>query len=161
MKELLRYKNILASIIIIVAFTFTAKTLWKKYTLELATLKAKMEALEKGKETIEQWNALSVQYDKVAKDFFAKDESLFKKFVEQKTKSSGINVNYLSPSRKSAGFYTEVSFALRASSDSYSNILNFVKALEERKIIIESLRVRNSGNKRSADITVKSFILED
>jgi IS605 OrfB family transposase len=160
-KELLRYKNILLSIIIIVVFIFVIKGLWTRHSLVIADLKAKTSDLEKGKILIEKWNEVSNEYDKLKENFSMKDEVAFKKFLEEKTKSYGINVTYLSPARKQEDFYSEMSFNIRATSESYATIVNFLNALEEKRVIVETLKVRGTEDKKkSTDITVKSFIIE-
>ena len=161
MKDLLRYKNILLSIIIIAVFIFVIKGLWTRHSLVIADLKTKASDLEKGKLLIEKWNEVSNEYDRLKDGFSIKDQVSFKKFLEEKTKSYGVNVTYLSPSRKQEDFYSEMSFNVKAISDSYATIVSFVSALEEKKVIIETLRIRNAEEKKkSADITVKSFIIE-
>ena len=65
MKELLRYKNILLSIIIIVVFIFVIKGLWTRHSSVIADLKIKTSDLEKGKLLIEKWNEVSTEYDKL------------------------------------------------------------------------------------------------
>jgi Tfp pilus assembly protein PilW len=160
-KELLRYKNILLSIIIIVVFIFVIKGLWTSHSLVIADLRTKTSDLEKGKLLIEKWYEVSTEYDKLKENFSMKDEAAFKKFLEEKTKSYGINVTYLSPIRKQEDFYSEMSFNIRATSESYATIVNFLNALEEKKVIVETLKVRGAEDKnKSTDITVKSFIIE-
>ena len=161
MKDLLRYKNILLSIAIIAVFIFVIKGLWGRHSAIIADLKTKTSDLEKGKLLVEKWNEVSIEYDKLKEGFFIKDQVFFKKFLEEKTKSYGVNVTYLSPLRKQEDFYSEMSFNVKVISDSYATIVNFLNALEEKKVIIETLRVRNAEEKKkSADITVKSFIIE-
>jgi hypothetical protein len=160
-KDILRYKNILLSIIIIAVSIFVIKGLWTKHSLIIKDLEKKMSDVEKGKLLIEKWNKVSNEYDGLKKNFFMKDQEFFKNFLEEKTKNYGINVTYLSPTRKQENFYSEMSFSLRATSESYATIVNFLNALEEKKVIIEILKVRGAENKkRLADITVKSFIIE-
>lgn len=161
MKEFLRYKNILISIIIVVVFIFVIKGLWERHSSVIAELKNKAGDLEKNELLIEKWNKASSEYDNLKDNVFMKDQVSFKKFLEEKTKSYGINVTYLSPTRKQEDFYSEMSFNIKAISDSYATIVNFLNALEEKKVIIETLKVSaTEDKKKSADITVKSFIIE-
>jgi len=160
-KSILRYKNIVISLAIIVAFIFVAKGVFSKYSSTLSDLKTKMSDLEKGKLLIERWNIATLYYDKLAESFFSKDPSLFKTFVDQQSGKYGINVSYLSPSRRQEEFYIDSSLSLRASTDSYANIVSFIKSLEEKKIIIETLRIRNEDkNRRSTEMSLRTYILE-
>lgn len=161
MKGLLRYKNIVISLIIIVVFIFVIRGVVSKYFFTLNDLKTKMSNLEKGKLLIERWNIASLYYDKLSESFFSKDPGLFKTFVEQQSKKHDINVSYLSPSRRNEDFYINASMNLRASTNSYANIISFVRSLEEKRIIIETLRIRGEAkNTRSAEMSLRAFILE-
>lgn len=161
MKDILRYKNVLLSILIVVVFFFILKGLWERHSLVIEDLKKKTSDLEKGRLLIEKWNMVSGEYDRLKEGFAMKGEGSFKKFLEEKTKDYGINVTYLSPSRKQEDFYSEVSFNLRANSDLYETIVSFIKSLEEKRVIMETLRIRSADDKkRSIDLTVKSFIIE-
>lgn len=160
MKEILRYKNILLSIIIVVVFIFITKGLWAGHSLLIEDLKKKMSDLESGKLLIERWNVANNECNKLKEGLAIKDEVSFKKFLEEKTKNSGINVTYLSPTRKQEDFYSEISFNLRATSDSYATVVNFLNALEEKGVSLEALKVRNTEDKKMAvDVTVKTFII--
>lgn len=161
MKNILRYKNIVISIVIIIVFIFVTKNIVSKYFSTIESLKTKMSDLEKGKLSIERWNIATLYYDKLAEAFFSKDPSLFKTFVDQQSKKYNINISYLSPSRRQEDFYLDSSLNLRAFADSYANIVNFVKSLEEKKIIIETLRIKNGDkNKRSVEMSLRTYILE-
>jgi len=159
-KSISRYKNILISLAIIVIFFFVIKTLWEKQTVMIKALQAKMQELEKGRLLIERWNEISTEYERISRGFF-EDEAVFKKFVEDKTKSAGIDVKYLSPSRKEKDFYTEVVINLRATAQNYKNVLDFISELEDKKITVESLRLKNdANNKKPMDMSIKAVILE-
>lgn len=161
MKDLLRYKNILITIVVVVVFFFVIKGLLERHAAAIENLKQKMAELEKGKGLIDRWNLLIGEYDSIKNGFPMKDQVSFKKFLEEKTKSFGLNVTYLSPTRKQEDFYSEMSFNIKAIPDSYETVVNFLNALEEKKVAIDSLVVRGSEDKKkSADITVKSFIIE-
>jgi hypothetical protein len=160
-KDLLRYKNILLSIIIVVVFIFVIKGLWERHSAVIEGLKQKMAELEKGRGLIEKWDQVSGEYDKLKESFSMKDQASFKKFLEETTKSVGINVTYLSPSRKQEDFYSEMSFNMKAAPDSYETVVKFISALEEKKVLVEMLTVRAAEDKKkSADMTVRSYIIE-
>ncbi|MFA6281664.1 MAG: hypothetical protein WCY05_04080, partial [Candidatus Omnitrophota bacterium] len=63
MKSILRYKNIVISLAIVVASVFVIKNVITKYSLTINGLKTKMSDLEKGKLLIERWNVAAVNYD--------------------------------------------------------------------------------------------------
>lgn len=161
MKSILRYKSIVIALAIIVAFIFATKSVISKYYLKLNGLKTEMSDLEKGKLLIERWNIAALYYGKLAESFFSNDPSLFKTFVDQQSRKCNINVSYLSPSRRQEDFYIDSSLSLRASADSYASIVNFTKSLEEKKITIETLRIRNeANNRRSVEMSMRTYILE-
>ena len=161
MKSILRYKSIVISLVIIMAFIFMTKSVISKYSFKLNGLKTEMSDLEKGKLLIERWNAAALYYDKLAESFFSKDPSLFKTFVDQQSRKYNINVSSLNPSRGQEDFYIDSSLSLRASADSYASIVSFTKSLEEKKIIIETLRIRNeANNRRSVEMSTRTYILE-
>jgi hypothetical protein len=160
-KNILRYKNIVISLAIIIVFIFVTKNVVSKYFSTINDLKTKMSDLEKGKLLIERWNIATLYYEKLADAFFSKDPSLFKTFVDQQSRKYNINVSYLSPSRRQEDFYIDSSLNLRASADSYASITSFMKALEEKKITVETLRIRNEGkNRRSVEMSLRTYILE-
>ncbi|MFA6281895.1 MAG: hypothetical protein WCY05_05285, partial [Candidatus Omnitrophota bacterium] len=103
----------------------------------------------------------AVNYDKLAESFFSKNPSLFKTFVDQQSRKHNIVVSYLSPSRGQGEFYIESSLNLRASADSYKSIVSFIKALEEKRITTETLRIRNeANNRRSVEMSLRTYIIE-
>jgi hypothetical protein len=80
--------------------------------------------------------------------------------VEEKSKNAGLSVNYLSPTSQNKDFYLEIVINLRATSDSYANIINFLRSIEEKKIIVEKFRLRkDSEEKRNFEVNFKSFII--
>ncbi len=161
MKDILRYKNVLLSIIIVVVSLFVIKGLWTRHSAVIEDLKKKTADLEKGRLLVEKWNDVSIEYDKLKDSFSVKDEVSFKKFLDEKTKSYGINVTYMSPSSKQEDFYSEMSINLRATTELYETIVDFLRSLEGKKIVMQALRIRNTDEKkRSVDMTVKSFIIK-
>lgn len=163
MKSILQYKNILAGLIIIVIFGLIMKNMWEKHTAVIKKLEAQRLELEKGKELVTKWTAVTRQIDTLTKTFI-KDTTAFKTLVEDQAKTSRINVNSLIPSKKEKDLYVEATINIKGYSNSYTDVVKFVKALEEKNIITDSLRIkadREDRDKRNIDVNFKSSVIND
>ncbi|MDP2922617.1 MAG: hypothetical protein Q8O30_02705 [Candidatus Omnitrophota bacterium] len=165
MKDILRYKNVIAAVVVIIIFIFVIKSTIEKHYAVMKILEAQKLELENGKKLINNWQETNRQIRELADKFFAKDTSQFKTFVEQQAQSSGITVNSLVPSKQKKDFYLEVTISIKGTPGAYEDIVKFIKSLEDKNITTEMLRVSNDlyGNqrKRNIEITLKSFLMKD
>ncbi len=161
MKAISRLKNVIITLAIIVTFVIVINKMVSGYMSQINALKIKMDDLEKGRLLIERWNKATLSYDKLAEGFFTKDPTEFKTFVDQQSKKYNINVSSLSPTKRNESFYINASLSLRASTDNYANLVNFIKSLEEKRVMVERLRIWNEqNNNRSAEILLSTIVLE-
>ena len=162
MKNFSQYKNLVMVIAIIVAFTWTFKTIIFHYNTKWQALEAKKAALDRGKTLIERWLQLNGEYDAISRNFFKKDPALFKRFVEDKAQFSDVVVNSISPTRAEDSLVVTITMNLKTSS-SYRGFLSFIKSLEEKNIEIDRLFLKRGADGKAIeeDLILKSFIIKE
>jgi preprotein translocase subunit YajC len=148
--------------ILIIAITFYfAKDMIRKNKLVMKKLEEQKQQLEKGKQAILTWQALTSEIENLTKNLFSKDTTALKAFVEHEAQVTGININSFSPSNKEKDFYWESGIIIRGNSDSYRDITKFLNNLEARNVGTESLHIKGEKDKRIIDIVLKSFVLNE
>ena len=160
MKEILKYKNIVAAVIIVIIFALVINKLSGHYTLEKQKIAEKREVLEKGKKTLEEWQGLNTAYKREASNFFSKDASIFKTFVEQKAQGNKLGITSLSVSKADEDFYwqatTKISFTC-----TYDRLIGFIGDLEKKNVEIARMKVKTSEkDKVNVDADLKGIVLK-
>ncbi len=138
MNELLRYKNILVAAVIIGVFGVIIYSIYSHYTSQLNDINAQFAELAQGRQTIAKWDALERQYRELGQVFLSKDVTLFKQYMEEKAQATDIPIESLSMSREDQGYYWKASIRLQGIC-TYKNFVEFLKLLEEKKILLEQI----------------------
>jgi hypothetical protein len=159
-KKILYYKNFIAGAIIILITISVAKDIKQKHQLAMKKLGVKKQELAKGKESVLKWQVITSEIDKLAKNFFSKDTSQFRTFVEQQAKIAGININSISPANKEKDFYWESTVNIKGNCAAYANITKFLSSLESKNINVESLHIKAAAKKRTIDAVLKAFVMK-
>ena len=159
MNNILRYKNIIVAVIIVIVFFILIRNRWSKYSQEVKSLKAKEVQLQKGKETIDKWNKLSREYVQKRRAFLEKETSAFKKYIEENAQRSGVDISSLKVSNADKGFYWESRMNFNAVC-SYPDLVKFTRAFEEKNIGVESIAITRSGGGISITAALKGFVLK-
>lgn len=161
-KTLLPYKNIIIGVIIIIVFAAVAQGTFSHYSLQKKEIEAKMQELEEGEKTIKRWEKLKSEREVLGSSFLAEDTLFFKKFVEEKANDSGINITSLKTSNIEKGLFWETTMQLGITC-SYEDFIVFIKAIEEKSVVIERVTISNSsrtGN-TAVSLALKGFILKE
>jgi hypothetical protein len=167
MRQILQYKNEIIIIIIIIIFTFIIKSEFTKYSLQLEKLKEKKEEIKKRNELIEKWRRLNKEYEEIKKSFFLKDNSLFRRFIEEKSQHYSLTITSLRPLQREIDFFQvgELEMSLTSKKDNisnfYKNFVSFIKDIEEKNIEVEKLVIRSSDSTREVKLNLKSIILKE
>jgi hypothetical protein len=160
MKYLLRYKNEIVAIAIILLFIFVIKGIVSNYFLRLNKLKNEKEELKDKKLLIARWEKAAKDYKTLGKDFFHKEPLLFKIFVEEKAKDYKLNINYIEPFQEDKGSYLVGTIKIGASC-SYETLFNFIKTMERKNIEVDNLIIEGSEPKKDIEMILKTFILKE
>ena len=140
MKDILKYKNIIAAAVIIFVFFLVIRGIVDHYAIDRKKIIGSMEELAQGRKTIEQWESLSKKYSQVSQGFLKKDNLLFKKYIEERAQALDIEILSLRTDHSEAKFYWDVSVQLLASC-LYADFIKFTEALEEKSIKIKRLSI--------------------
>lgn len=160
-KALSQYKNVLFSIVIIVVFAVLIQGTFSYYSLQKKEIAIKLQELEEGEQTMMRWERLHLDAEELGKSFLAKDTLFFKKFVEEKANSLGIRITSLRTSNLEKDLYWEVTMDLGMTC-LYKNFINFMKAIEEKSVVAEKIKITSGQNVKDEkiDLTLKGFILK-
>jgi len=161
-KVLSPYKNIIIGMIIIIAFAAVVQGTFSQYSLQEKEIEAKMRELEDREKTIERWGKLRLEREALGDSFLTEDTLFFKKFVEEKANDSGINIISLKTSNAEKDLFWETTMQLSIIC-SYEDFIVFIKAIEEKSVVIEKVGIKNrSGMRNTAvSLTLKGFILKE
>lgn len=161
-KAILPYKNIIIGVIIIIVFAAVVQGTFSHYSLQSKEIEAKMQELEEGEKTIERWGKLKLEREVLGGSFLAEDTLFFKKFVEEKANDSGINITSLNTSSMEKDLFWETTIQLGITCF-YEDFIVFIKAIEEKSVVIEKVGIKNSGGMENTavSLTLKGFILKE
>jgi hypothetical protein len=160
MKQILKYKNEVILVLIILFFIGVAKNIVGRHSQKMKELTVIKKKIEEKKGLLKEWQEVNKKYASAQETFFRKDTLLFKRFIEERAQEAELDLEYLSPSYQGRGFYTEATIDLRSSA-SYRNIVSFLEQLEQRNVSIKKLGIRDSGKKRRVNIKVGTAILKE
>jgi len=160
MGVILKYKNIIIALIIIVVFAVVINNINSHYILQREQLKAKERELQNGKKTINKWNRLQGEFKKLSGKFFSKETLLLKKFVEKEAQDQKVEIISLNVSKVDKGFYWESLLRLSVVCP-YDNLLRLINALEDKSIGIEGMRIEHSAqNVIKINATLKGIVIK-
>lgn len=161
-KVLSPYKNIIMGVIIIIAFAVVVQGIFSHYSLQEKEIEAKMRELEERERTIERWGKLRLERKALGDSFLTEDTLFFKKFVEEKANDSGINITSLKTSNAEKNLFWETTMQLGIIC-SYEDFIVFIKAIEEKSVVIERVGIKNSSGTRNTAVrlTLRGFILKE
>lgn len=156
-----QYKNTLIGLIIIVAFVFIIKSEHSHYSLEKEEIALETQELEEGADIVARWDSLRSDAEDLASRFLTEDTLFFKKFVEEKANTFGIQITSLKTSTLEEDFYWEVAMQLGMVS-SYKSFMEFVDAIEEKGVAIEKVKVLSERDTKTEaiELTLKGFIIK-
>lgn len=157
MNDILRYKNILISALIIFIFWTVFNNILKKNSNQSRILKRQEKILTEGEENIKKWEDLNTEYSRLQTEFLRGDILNFKKFVEESAEKFKFKISSLNVSHTDKGTYWEVSLQLRSSSR-YKNFVSFLKAIETKKIQVDNLRLLDSYGNIKTDLKLRGAV---
>jgi len=160
-KALSQYRNPLIGFAIVIIFAIIVQGIFSHYSLEKEEIASKMRKLEEGEQTIMRWERLSLDAEEIGRSFLTKDTLFFKKFVEEKANSFGIKITSLKTSSVEKDLYWEAKMQLGMDC-SYKDFTAFVKAVEEKGVAVERVRIISGQNVRDEkiDLALKGFIIK-
>ena len=160
-KALSQYKNLFIGLAIIITFAMLVQGILSHYSLQRDEIDAKILELEEGERTIMRWKKLNWDVEELNKSFLTKDTLSFKKFLEEKANSLGIRITSLRTSHVEKDFYWEATIHL-GMEGSYKDFIEFIKAIEEKSVVAEKIKIASGKNVRDEkiDVTLKGFIIK-
>jgi len=159
MEAILKYKNTVIAIIIIVAFAWVLNNMNTHYIRQEKRLAVKEQELKDGKKTIEKWSKLQGDFRQLGKEFFAKDTLLVKSFVEEKAQANRVDIVNLSSTVIDEDFYWKVEVKVRTICE-YEDFIELIKALEDKNINVQGMKISRDKNKIKADATLKGIVIK-
>ncbi|MFH1505129.1 MAG: hypothetical protein ABIH08_07085 [Candidatus Omnitrophota bacterium] len=159
MKEILRYRNLILGLIIILTFGILLRSIFSHYSLEKEKLKLKQKIAQESKNTAKSWENLKQKYEGLKFNFLRGDTLAFKKIVEEKAQSAGIDIASLSISRLDKEYYWEAEMELEIVCF-YKDFQEFIASLEEKNIEIERLKITNCDRNVRVNASLKGVIIK-
>jgi len=159
MNILMRYKNgVLAIGIIILAAVFLQK-IYLHYDSEIKRLEKEEQKIEEVKRTIQQWQAVNSQYVDIKESFLKKDTLLVKKFIEERAKVADVDLPSLTLSRSEKDFYWEVVARVQGVCD-YKNLVKFIDSLADKKISVIGGTLTSAGTEVTVNLQLKGVVIK-
>ena len=93
MNEILRFKNIIIALLIVVVFSLIFYHIYKHYNNTLGELENKFEVLKEGRLTLAKWESLKKEQGHLRASFLSGEPTEFKRFLEEKARDAGVYVN--------------------------------------------------------------------
>ncbi len=159
MKEILRYKNIIVGLGIVILSVLLIRSIHSHYSSELKRLVKEEAKIEETRKTIAQWTQLNGKYNQFKNSFLKEDTLLVKKFIEEKARASKIQLPSLRLSRLDKKFYWEVKVKIQTNCD-YNDFVGFVNSLAERNIEVVSATLSGTGTQVAISADIKGVVLK-
>lgn len=161
MEFFLRYKNIVVPLLIVVGFLWGFKKVHTHFADISKALEKQASDLKQKEILLAKLGKINNAYSAVKDNFFAKDTTLFKRYVEDSARKNGVNITHFRPaSERDQGFYWEVGAELVIWC-SYTNLVKFIKSLEAKYISVSVLTLSGAHNRTEKRLGVKGIILKD
>jgi hypothetical protein len=163
MKELLRFKNEFVAIVLLVVMFMIGKNMVASYSEQTQTVSVKEQDFKNHSDVLNRWQKISADYRKENEKFIFADASDFKHFVDEQAQAQKVDISYVGPSRQDKVYYEEATMILKVMAP-YKNLVNFLRLLEARDIIIDRLTIKNSSLKqegrkgRTIEVAIRVFV---
>ncbi|MBP7088078.1 MAG: hypothetical protein KBB01_02125 [Candidatus Omnitrophica bacterium] len=161
MNLILRYKNIVISLILIFIFYLIVKEIISHFDAIKLEIKGHSEELEKGGEAINRWKIFQKQYQELKMIFLDEDALVFKRFIEKNAQEAGVRIISFKTSRSEKELYWVLSTHLQIAGN-YDNFLTFINAVEHKSIEIEKITINKGQEEKSilVSLDLKGFSLK-
>jgi len=146
-ESVLRYKNIFASLIAVLAVLFAANSIYSGYLKDGEKLKGKSKKIEDIKVMAGSLKRMDKQLKGTKAKVFNGDIFDFKRFLERTAESSGITINSFKPHTvKERKNYSKVEIDINITAD-YTGLTKLVHTIEDDAsvTIIKLDRRKNAG----------------
>jgi len=155
----LRYKNLIAFLVIVGIFIFAIRFILGYYSTEKIKLKKTAKKLASTREEIYTWQKTKKNYKELSEAFFKKDTLFFKKFVEESARKAEVSIDSLRSSREDKGFYWKISMHLTLGC-SYEEFTKFLEFIETKSVAVESVKLNKEDEKMNINVALKGFVLK-
>ncbi len=159
MQDLLKHKNLLATLLIVVVFGIMAYSIYSHYTMEEEKIVKRLKTLKEGEESIEDWKKVIIEEKKARRDFIIDDTLFLKKFIEESARHAGITITSLKPNQLEKDFYWEVKIQLRAMCP-YMSFVEFMKLIEEKSLGLDRIRIERKDGQANIDLYLNAIVLK-
>lgn len=159
MNELLRYKNVILFLVIIIVFVIVGKNINDHYTQQKLDLEVKEAELQQGKKTMQRWENLGGEYSRITLPFFKGDVLPLKTLVEEKAKDNEVEIVSLSVRTTDEDFYWVATIKVNFVCP-YMNFLRFIDSLEEKSIAIKTIRIKESEGQVEVNADLEGIVLK-
>lgn len=169
MKQFAKYKNEAIIAVIILVLYLAGKDRYDAHQVTMRRIDKEEQEAVQLKTQVEDWERITVKYDDMSRALVFDDALSFKRFVDSKAQETGLSVTYVGPSREDKKFYELATMNLKISSP-YSNVIDFLKLIEQNDIILDKITVQNKKHRtmgpkgyydkteRVIEIIVKAYI---
>ncbi len=160
-KELGNYKNTIAIIVIVIIGGFFMRNYFINYQQDLKKIEEKTVFLENTKNKAKEWRNLREEYRSLSKDFLDQQPLIVKKYVEEEARRNNIEVSSLKTNKKMVGSFQNVTMELSLTIRSYSNLVSFIKSVEEKNIFIDRFFLdKSQDEKMRAKISLDTILVD-
>lgn len=161
MNFILRYKNIVITLILIFIFYLIVKEIISHFDTIRTGIKEYSQDLEKGEEAINRWKVFQKQQQELKIIFLDEDPLVFKRFIEKNAQEAGMRISSFKTSRSEKELYWVLSTHLQMIGN-YENFLTFINAVEHKSIEIEKIIIAKSQEEKNiiVELDLKGFSLK-
>lgn len=161
LKDISKYKNIIAAGLIIFVFFLAARGIVSSYSKDRRLISEQIRELSEGEVTIERWQELSKEAAKVRQDFLKGDNLLLKKKIEEQAQNLNIEIVSLRTNYKEVDFYWAVDIQLQGSCF-YADFIKLDEALEAKNIKISKVIINQEPDRAKIrfDVSLEAVILK-
>jgi Tfp pilus assembly protein PilO len=158
-KDILRYKNTLAAIAIIVIFGLIAKNIVSTHKQNMSVLEKEKEKIKEHRELVSKHQTLKAKYSNLIQKYFQGNEIDLKSYLERVANGYGLQISSVRPSQKSEEFYKINELAINLEG-TYHNFVQFLNDLEKQNMEVKRVSMKQKNHNIDVQITVLAISLK-
>ena len=143
----MKYRDQIISLLLVIVFALAVRFIWQKYLQDKQEITQKMSQVEFNAKTLEKLDSLGSQLNELQMRYTLNEEDFFRN-VEIYAKDSGVVLESLTPQRQAGEFIIQPKVSLKLICP-YQNLIDFIKRLEDDKMIVEDLIIQSQGDRKS------------
>jgi len=154
------YRSEAIAVAMVLVFLLMVKNRLSDFKAQTVQFNTQTTAVENHKELSRRWTEAADKFDKSTKSFIFKDAYDFKKFVSRMAYDNDVNIDSLRQAQSRRGAVDEAKITMTVAAG-YRQLVDYIRALEENNVRVESLSVGGADKIKQANLVVYCYYVQE